>query len=247
MMTFARRFTAYSVLGLAGLFGGGTLLAFMLFLYIGPFKLVDLGMAESTSLLFDACLCLIFFVQHSVMIRRSVRQRLARFIPAQYDAALFAIVSGVVLMLLLVFWQESVYTISAPKGIVRWLLRGVFFFSFAFLAWGWGALGVLDPFGLTPILDHMRGTKRPPLPFIIRGPYRWVRHPLYISMILMIWSFPDLTSDRLLFNVLCTAYFIVGTVLEERDLAASFGEAYLDYKTRVPMLIPFRVPRSHRD
>jgi len=246
-MTFARRFTAYSVLGLAALLGGGTLLVFMLFLYIGPLKLVDLGLAESTSLLFDACLCLAFFVQHSVMIRRSVRQRLARVIPAQYDIALFAIVSGVVLMMLIVFWQESAYTITAPQGIVRWLLRGVFFLSFAFFAWGWRALGVFDPFGLIPILDHMRGTKRPPSPLIVRGPYRWVRHPLYISLILMIWSFPDLTADRLLFNVLFTAFCIIGTVLEERDLAASFGEEYLDYKTRVPMLIPYRVPGPHAD
>jgi protein-S-isoprenylcysteine O-methyltransferase Ste14 len=246
-MTFARRFTAYTVLGMACLLGGGTLMVFMLILYVGPLELVDLGLAETTVLWLDACLCLGFFVQHSVMIRKSFRQRLTRFLPTEYEPAFFAIVSGVALMMLIVFWQQSSYTIVAAQGMIRWLLRGVFFLSLVCLAWSWYALGVFDPFGYIPILDHMRGVRRPPLPFTVRGPYRWVRHPLYILLILMIWSYPDLTADRLLFNVLFTAWMIIGAVLEERDLVASFGQAYVEYKTSVPMLIPYRLPKSHTD
>ncbi len=246
MMTLALRFKAYSILGLAGLLGGGTLMVFMLFLYVGPLELVDIGLAEDRVLWLDACLCLAFFVQHSVMIRKSFRQRLARFLPEEYEAAFFAIVSGVVLMALIVLWQQSAYTILAAKGIVRLLLRGVFLLSLVGFAWSLYALGVFDPFGFLPILDHIRGIKRPPLPLTVRGPYRWVRHPLYILMILMVWSYPDLTVDRLLFNVLFTAWMITGAVLEERDLVASFGQAYVDYKTSVPMLIPYRLPSRTR-
>jgi protein-S-isoprenylcysteine O-methyltransferase Ste14 len=35
---------------------------------------------------------------------------------------------------------------------------------------------------------------------------------------------------------------VVGTVLEERDLVAAFGDAYREYQRKVPMLIPCRVP-----
>ena len=80
-----------------------------------------------------------------------------------------------------------------------------------------------------------------------REPRGWVRHPLYLFLILMFWSYPDLTADRLLFNVLWTVWMIIGTVLEERDLVASFGDAYRDYQAEVPMLIPYRFPQSHRD
>jgi protein-S-isoprenylcysteine O-methyltransferase Ste14 len=221
-------------------------MVFMLFLYVGPLELVDIGLAEDRVLWLDACLCLAFFVQHSVMIRKSFRQRLARFLPEEYEAAFYAIVSGVVLMALIVLWQQSAYTILAAKGIVRLLLRGVFFLSLVGFAWSLYALGVFDPCGILPILDHIRGIKRPPLPLTVRGPYRWVRHPLYILMILMVWSYPDLTVDRLLFNVLFTAWMIIGAVLEERDLVASFGQAYVDYKTSVPMLIPCRLPSRTR-
>ncbi len=77
---------------------------------------------------------------------------------------------------------------------------------------------------------------------LVQGAYRWVRHPLYLTILLMIWSHPDPTADRLLFNVLFTTWIIVGTVLEERDLVAVFGNDYQNYQRRVPMFIPYRRP-----
>ena len=35
---------------------------------------------------------------------------------------------------------------------------------------------------------------------VTTGPYRWVRHPLYFSILVLIWFCPDLTLDRLLLN-----------------------------------------------
>jgi protein-S-isoprenylcysteine O-methyltransferase Ste14 len=175
------------------------------------------------------------------MIRKSFRQRLARFLPSEYDAAFFAIIAGFVLLLLLVFWQESSYTIAAFQGNLRWLLRAVYFLSLAGFAWGLWSLGEFDPFGIIPILNHLRGTRKPAMPFIVCGPYRLVRHPLYFLLILMIWSYPNLTLDRLLFNVLCTAWMVIGTLLEERDLVTTFGDDYLAYQQQVPMLIPYRL------
>ena len=246
-MAIARKTISYVVLGLTGLLGGGTLFAFMLFLYIGPFELANLGLGESKALWLNACLCLAFFLQHSLMIRRSFRKAVGRILPAEYDAAFFSIASGIVLLVMLVFWQESAYKLGEIQGTARFLRRRVRRLCLAGFVWGMGALGVFDPFGLIPILDHLRGKKRPSVPLVVRGPYRWVRHPLYLFLILMFWSYPDLTADRLLFNVLWTVWMIIGTVLEERDLVASFGDAYRDYQAEVPMLIPYRFPQSHRD
>lgn len=46
--------------------------------------------------------------------------------------------------------------------------------------WGMWALRSIDRFGLDPIIGNLRGTPSPPMTFTIRGPYRWVRHPLYL-------------------------------------------------------------------
>ena len=63
----------------------------------------------------------------------------------------------------------------------------------------------------------------------------------------MIWTPVSLSTDRLLFNVLWTIWILVGTRLEERDLVASFGDAYRNYRLRVPMLIPYKgLPRRLR-
>ncbi len=241
-MTPVRRFSTYAFLVLAGLLGGGTLFLFMVFLYAGPFKGTGLGLGENASLWLNASLCLAFYVQHSVMIRRSFRSRLAKILPGEFDAAFFAVASGLALIVLFAFWQESANTVAKATGSLRWLLRGVYFLSLGGFFWGMRALGVFDPFGVRPILDHLRDRKPSAVPFTVRGPYHWVRHPLYLFMLLMIWAYPDLTTDRLLFNILWTVWIVGGTVLEERDLTASLGNAYREYQSRVPMLIPYRIP-----
>ncbi len=57
-------------------------------------------------------------------------------------------------------------------------------------------------------------------------------------MLVLIWSTPRFTTDQLLFNVLWTAWIVVGAGLEERDLVADFGQTYREYQRSVPMLIP---------
>jgi len=229
------------ILGLTALLGWTSLLGWAWFLFAGSLDLVDLGLGEAARLGWDAMLCLAFFVQHSGMVRRSYRQWSGRFIPPHYQGASYAIASGVVLLVLLVFWQASGWTLAGPQGPIRWLLRAVYVLSMAGFAWGTWALGSFDPFGLEPIRGHLGSTVSPSVPFTVRGPHRWVRHPVYAFTLLMIWSCPDLTADRLLLNVLFTVWIVVGAVLEERDLVAAFGQPYREYKRNVPMLIPYRM------
>jgi len=233
------KYTPYIMIGLARIFGGMSLLIFMIFLFVGSLSLLDMHLDESGVLWLDAGLSLLFFIQHSGMIRKPFRRWLARFIPEEYTGAIYAIASGIVLLLVILLWQTSTQTVVTLSGLLRWSLRAVFFLSLFGFYWGVKALRVFDPFGLRPILNRLRGRNPMPMPITVAGPYRWVRHPLYLFMILMIWSCPDLTSDRLLFNLLWTVWMVVGSYFEEIDLIAEFGDAYREYQKRVPMLVPF--------
>ena len=232
------RYIAYAIIGLARLLGGASMLVFVIFLLVGSLNLLDMHLDESGVLWVDAGLSLLFFIQHSVMVRTPFRRWLTRFVPEEYAGAVYAIVSGIVLLLVILFWQTSTRTLLAPSGILRWSLRVVSFLCLLGFYRGSKALRFFDPLGLRPILDRLRSRNPRPIPFTVAGPYRWVRHPLYLFMILLIWSYPDLTADRLLFNLLWTAWIVIGSYLEERDLITDFGDTYRQYQERVPMLIP---------
>ena len=77
------------------------------------------------------------------------------------------------------------------------------------------------------------------LPFRTNGALRWVRHPWYSGGILLIWARP-LDMSAVVTNVIISAYFVVGAVLEERRLVSQFGQEYIDYKQSVSMFLPIK-------
>jgi protein-S-isoprenylcysteine O-methyltransferase Ste14 len=232
----------YLFILLTGLLGGGSLFLFALFLYWGPLGLAHLGLSPAGSLCFDAGLSLIFFVQHSVMLRTPFRQKLGLLLPEKYHGALFTLTSGMLLLAVVILWQGVDYQLVTLTGGLRWLARLIFFLAAAGFFWGVLALGFHDPFGLAPLVADRRSQPEPPQDLVVSGPYRWVRHPLYLCTILFIWSSPDLSADRLLFNILWTVWIMIGARLEEQDLIDAFGQAYLDYQQQVPRLLPFFPP-----
>lgn len=80
-----------------------------------------------------------------------------------------------------------------------------------------------------------------PSHLVTSGFYRWVRHPLYLFGLIILWLTPVMTRNVLDVYLALTGYLIVGATFEERKLLREFGSAYAEYKARTPMLIP--VPR----
>ncbi len=225
------------VMALSAILGGGSLL---LFASMGSIRYVRLGFSDPVALLWDAMLSFLFFIQHSGMVRKGFQARMAARIPARFHGAIYSIASGLALTLVAVFWQYSDIELFRLEGLALWIARACSLLAIVVFVWGIRALGSFDAFGLRPIKSHMRGRADQPLPFAVRGPYLWVRHPLYFAVLVLIWASPVLTADRLLFNLLWTAWIVVGTILEERDLVADFGDVYRGYQRKVPMLIPWR-------
>lgn len=233
----------------SGLIGGGALLAFLIFLAAGTPEIFDLGFGNTGALLWDGLfLCLLFFIQHSVMIRQSFKGMIERSIPEHCWPAVYSIASGLALFAMIIFWQTSTITIFAVPAPYGWLVYLGIPLAAAGFYWGVISLGEFDPFGLLRLRRHLQGQDVQPTAIKIRGPYRWVRHPLYLCMLILIWSHPEWRADRLLFNLIWSCWIVIGTMLEERDLVKSFGESYHLYRKSVPMLIPTslqpRMPRT---
>lgn len=78
------------------------------------------------------------------------------------------------------------------------------------------------------------------------GLYRFVRHPQYTGLFLALFGegivhWPTLFSVAL-FPVIVFAYYRLART-EERRLLDEFGDAYRDYRRRVPMFVPRRGQR----
>lgn len=237
-------FLANTVCYSALLFGGGSMAGFFVFLISGSFQIFDFRFDEPGILIFDVGLSLFFFIQHSGMMRKSFQSKAEKLFSPEYYNAVYAIASGVILVLMLVLWQQSDVLIYSANGPIRWVIRVLFFTVSLGFMWGAGALGGFDPFGVKNIKNHLRGKSAPVNPFIVKGPYRLVRHPLYSCCIAMIWLCPHLTIDRLVFNIIWTVWIVVGAMLEERDLVDVFGDDYRTYQQKVPMLLPVISPKK---
>ena len=188
----------------------------------------------------DAGLLALFAVQHSVMARRWFKDWWTRLVPGPLERSTYVLFSS--LALLLLFWQWRplggvVWSVEDPLGrVVLWAL----------FAFGWGLVLVstflinhFDLFGLRQVWLYLLGQPYTALPFGTPGPYRLVRHPLYVGWFFAFWMTPTMTLAHLLFSVATTAYILLAIRFEERDLAREHGESYEQYRRAVPMLIPF--------
>lgn len=80
------------------------------------------------------------------------------------------------------------------------------------------------------------------------GPYRWVRHPLYVGTLIWWLGFFVLAGEPVwgtaLFIGIAGAAYAPQAALEEECLRVLFGEAYAAYARRVPRWFPVRAPRE---
>ena len=179
-----------------------------------------------------------FAVQHSGMARPAFKRWWTRFVPKPVERSTYVLFSN--LALIAVFWLWE------PIGGVVWKFENPAWRGAIYAIYGLGWLTILystfllnhfELFGLRQVYLYLRGRRYKPLKFDEPGLYRYVRHPLYVGWMMVIWFAPTMTIAHLLFALLCSGYILVAIQLEESDLVAALPE-YEQYRVRVPMLVP---------
>jgi protein-S-isoprenylcysteine O-methyltransferase Ste14 len=192
----------------------------------------------AAALAIDGGLLALFAVQHSGMARPWFKRWLTRFVPGPAERSTYVLLSSAALLVL--FWQWR------PLGGVVWEVPGAAARAAVSAVYAAGWLTVLgttflidhfDLFGLRQVWLEFRGVPYTSLGFTTPGPYRLVRHPLYVGWLTVFWFAPTMTVAHVLFAAGMTAYILAAIRWEERDLVAAHPE-YAPYRRRVPMLLP---------
>ena len=109
----------------------------------------------------------------------------------------------------------------------------IFIFAFILRNWSVSALGKFHSTNIEIKPDHQ---------LIKNGPYRYIRHPYYVSVMLEVMSIPLIVNA--FFSVYAVFIIYIPSVLmrvylEERTLIRRFPAEYLNYKSDVMAFLPF--------
>lgn len=207
-------------------------------------KSVDAGAAAplAQALLVDLLLPGLFGVQHSVMARGAFKRWWTRMVPQPVERSTYVLATSLVLAF--VFWQwrpipgPVVWRIGNPAAAQ--LLWAIFWLGWALVLLSTFLINHFELFGLQQVFARLTGREMHASEFRTPLLYRYVRHPLYLGLLLGLWGVPVMTSGHLLFSMGLTSYIFIGIWFEERDLIAQFGERYRRYRAEVGMLLPGR-------
>lgn len=195
----------------------------------------------SIALVKNIGLVALFGIQHSIMARRPFKKWLSTILPQPVERSTYVLVSGLLLAFLVWQWE--------PMGGTIWNITqgSILFYTMYILSFtGWAILFIstflinhFDMFGLRQTYFELIKKPYKPLQFKITAFYKIIRHPLYFGGIVGLWAIPDMSLTHLIFALLLTGYFIIGSIFEEKDLIRDFGDQYLEYKKSTGKFVPY--------
>ncbi|MEW5913040.1 MAG: NnrU family protein [Thermodesulfobacteriota bacterium] len=176
---------------------------------------------------------------HSLLLADFLRPRLQRVVrlsTSQYRL-LYSLFS------LITFYPLAIYSIGQgallpflwprPWLWVQLILLSWSGFLLLWSSWSFSQ-GGFDLFGLSDSLSHQPRPQR----LISRGAYAYMRHPMHVSAMIVVWARSHNGPADVLISLLMSVYIALGTWHEENRLRRQFGQAYREYARKVP-LVPF--------
>lgn len=236
LISFLYGLVAYSVCFVTLLYAIGFVTGFVV-----P-KTIDTGVETPLfeAIVINLLLMTVFALQHSVMARPQFKAWWTQIVPQPIERSTYVLFASLALILL--YWQwrpipAVVWQASNPQVAI--FLTGLELFGWVLLFLSTFMINHFELFGLHQVINNLAGKPMPTARFRTPFLYNFVRHPIYLGLIIAFWSAPTMTAGRLLFAAVTTAYIFVGIALEENDLVTIFGDDYRRYRQKVAMIVPF--------
>lgn len=181
----------------------------------------------------------LFGLQHSVMARAGFKQWVTRVMPQATERATYVLMSGIVTMLAIYFWQPLpgiVWSVENPAAQIALWTAYALGWSYLFIATF--VTNHFELMGLRQVYLYYIQRSYTSLPFTSKLMYRYSRHPMMLGLLIGMWALPVMSVSHFVMSLLFTFYVIVGVYLEEQDLVARFGDTYRKYRKEIATFIP---------
>src|SRR5207253_673380 len=191
------------------------------------------------SIVIDVLLIGVFAMQHSVMARQGFKRWWTRIVPSSVERSTYVLSASFALLILYWQWQPIpalAWTVHNPTAAA--VLDGIFWLGWVVLVASTFLISHFELFGLSQVFARLFGKPLSDAKFRAPLLYRYVRHPIYLGILLAVWATPAMTAGHLLFSVVITGYILIGIQLEEHDLIQQFGDQYRRYRQHAAMLVP---------
>lgn len=197
------------------------------------------GDSMAKALTINVLLMVLFGLQHSVMARPAFKRLWTRIVPEPIERSTYVLLANLATALLLWQWRGVdvvVWNIEHPA--IRQVAWGLFAVGWIMVPTVSLMIHHFDLFGTRQVWLYFQGKPYSALPFRTPMLYQSLRHPLYVAWAIAFWATPTMTLGHLVFAMALTGYMGLAVIWEERDLVTYFGQAYEDYRRRVPAFVP---------
>ncbi|GIL85715.1 hypothetical protein Vretifemale_14098 [Volvox reticuliferus] len=200
------------------------------------------GLSPLKAALMNICLFNVLTLQHNIMSRLVVKDKMRRLVPFSWERSVFVFLATVALFCIIYFWQPLPYVLYTVPQPYDKILYAVSYIGYAAHVYSTYLLDHYELFGLKQAFLGVSADDFPHNEFKTVGFYRFVRHPIYSFVLIFFFCTPVMSAGRLLFASCALAFVLWSLPLEEGTLQAQLGEPYARYRKAVPALIPSLMP-----
>ena len=134
------------------------------------------------ALLINGALLGLFALQHSGMARQGFKRAWTKLIPTPIERSTYVLAASLAVLILIAFWQPLptvVWEIESP--LAQGLLHSLFVLGWLTVFYSTALLGHFDLFGVKQVWAHYKNVPYRQPAFAKVGPYKLVRHPIYLG------------------------------------------------------------------
>jgi protein-S-isoprenylcysteine O-methyltransferase Ste14 len=221
--------SAFAWLG-AGLFAAS--MGWFVFSYFVRFpRLPAGGGSRGIALAWDVALFTLFALHHSVFARDRVRLEVEHTFPGR-ERSVYVWVASLALIVVCVAWHAVPGVAWTVGGAAAWVLVALRVIGIVLTLYSAAILDIWELAGTQPP-RHAPGATGETAVFTRRGPYGWVRHPIYGAWFLTLFAVPVMTLTQLVFALTSCGYLLIGMIFEERSLLRAAPDSYRSYQQQV--------------